>query len=77
MVDIYLDASGLGIYPPLFTSPSGDSCMIFVVVNLNYYLNDYYSFPLFLYMLMYGNVYQNKRKLKFNWKKINYNIFTS
>ena len=27
-VDIYLDASRLGIYPPLFTSPSGDSCII-------------------------------------------------
>ena len=26
MVDIYLDASRLGIYPRLFTSPSGDSC---------------------------------------------------
>ena len=23
-VEIYLDASRLGIYPPLFTSPSGD-----------------------------------------------------
>ena len=32
MVDIYLDASRLGIYPPLFTSPSGDSCIIFVCV---------------------------------------------
>ena len=29
-MDIYLDASRLGIYPPLFTSPSGDSCIIFV-----------------------------------------------
>ena len=27
-VDIYLDASRLGIYPPLFTSPSGDSCIL-------------------------------------------------
>ena len=27
-LDIYLDASRLGIYPPLFTSPSGDSCML-------------------------------------------------
>ena len=27
-MDIYLDASRLGIYPPLFTSPSGDSCII-------------------------------------------------
>ena len=26
---IYLDASRLGIYPPLFTSPSGDSCILF------------------------------------------------
>ena len=25
---IYLDASRLGIYPPLFTSPSGDSCIL-------------------------------------------------
>ena len=30
-VDIYLDASRLGIYPPLFTSPSGDSCILFAV----------------------------------------------
>ena len=28
-MDIYLDASRLGIYPPLFTSPSGDSCILF------------------------------------------------
>ena len=28
MVDIYLDASRLGIYPPLFTSLSGDSCIL-------------------------------------------------
>ena len=27
---IYLDASRLGIYPPLFTSPSGDSCILFL-----------------------------------------------
>ena len=26
---IYLDASRLGIYPPLFTFPSGDSCILF------------------------------------------------
>ena len=25
---IYINASHLGIYPPLFTSPSGDSCII-------------------------------------------------
>ena len=30
VVDIYLDASRLGIYPPLFTSPSGDSCIIYI-----------------------------------------------
>ena len=28
-VDIYLDASRLGIYPPLFSSPSGDSCILY------------------------------------------------
>ena len=27
-VDIYLDASRLGIYPPLLISPSVDSCII-------------------------------------------------
>ena len=27
-VDIYLDASRPGIYPPLFTSPSGNSCIL-------------------------------------------------
>ena len=32
-VDIYLDAFRLGIHPPLFTSPSGDSCIIF---NISY-----------------------------------------
>ena len=26
MVDIYQDAKGRGIYPPLFTDPEGDSC---------------------------------------------------
>ena len=29
-VDIYLDASCLAIYPPLFTSPSGDCCIILI-----------------------------------------------
>ena len=29
-VDIYLDASRLGIYPPLFTSPSGDSTLYII-----------------------------------------------
>ena len=29
-VDIYLDALRLGIYPPLFTSPSLDSCIIYI-----------------------------------------------
>ena len=28
---VYLDASRLGIYPPLFTSPSGDSCILFIL----------------------------------------------
>jgi len=28
-VDIFLDASRLAIYPALFTSPSGDSCIIY------------------------------------------------
>ena len=26
---IYLDASRLGIYPPLVTSPSGDNCILY------------------------------------------------
>ena len=26
---IYIDASRLGVYPLLFTSPSGDSCILF------------------------------------------------
>ena len=26
MVDIYRDAKGRGIYPPLFTDPEGDRC---------------------------------------------------
>ena len=29
VVDIYLVTSRLGIYPPLITSPSGDSCILF------------------------------------------------
>ena len=28
-VNISLDASRLGIYPPLFTSPSGDTCIVY------------------------------------------------
>jgi len=32
-VDIYLDASRLGIYPPLFTSPSGNSCILLLVAT--------------------------------------------
>ena len=31
MLDIYLYASCLGIYPPLFTSPLGDSCILFTL----------------------------------------------
>ena len=34
-MDIYLDASRLGIYPPPFTSPSGDSCIIFKITGAN------------------------------------------
>ena len=30
-MDIYLDASRLGIFLPLFTSPSGDSCILYVI----------------------------------------------
>ena len=32
-MDIYLDALRLGIYPTLFTSPSGDSCIIYLWVS--------------------------------------------
>jgi len=35
MVDIYLDAPRLGIYPPLFTSPSGNSCILILIVTLD------------------------------------------
>ena len=28
MVDIYRDAKRRGIYPPLFTDPEGDSCLV-------------------------------------------------
>ena len=31
VVDIYLDVSRLGIYPPLFTSSSGDSCILILL----------------------------------------------
>ena len=33
-VDIYLDASRLGIYQPLFTSASGDSCILYYRISL-------------------------------------------
>ena len=34
-VDIYRDAKHRGIYPPLFTSPSGDSCiLLYIRLNL-------------------------------------------
>ena len=35
MADIYLDASRLGIYPPLFTSPSGNSCIVLNKIKEN------------------------------------------
>ena len=39
MADIYLDALLLSIYPPLFTSPSGDSCILLWIelniININ------------------------------------------
>ena len=31
---VYLDASRLAIYPPLFTSPSGDSCYYTFIIIL-------------------------------------------
>ena len=37
------------------------------LVHLYFLLN--FSFPLFLCMLMYGNVHKNKGKLKLNWNK--------
>ena len=46
--------------------------MFYVVVNL--YFQSNFSFPLFLCMLMYGNVHKNKGKLKFNWKKKTANL---
>ena len=36
-MDIYLDASRLGIFPPLFTSPSGDSCVILIFRDGKFY----------------------------------------
>ena len=32
-LDMYLNASHLSIYPPLFISPSGDSCIIFSALH--------------------------------------------
>ena len=37
-MDIYLDASLLGIYPPLFASPLKDSCILFVVLDEMQYM---------------------------------------
>ena len=34
-MDIYLDALRLGIYPPLSTSPSGHSCILFFEISVN------------------------------------------
>ena len=42
-------------------------CFTYGLVQLYFLLN--FGFPLFLCMLMYGNVHKNKGKLKFNWKK--------
>ena len=39
-MDIYLDASHLGIYPPLFTSPSGESCILLVWIRNCYSQQD-------------------------------------
>ena len=33
--NMYLDASRLSIYPSLFTSPLGDSCILFTEVEVN------------------------------------------
>ena len=37
-MDIYLDASRLGIYPPLFTSPSGNSCILLLFIHFLIFL---------------------------------------
>ena len=34
LVNTYFDDSRRGIYPPLFTSPSGDSCILFASNNV-------------------------------------------
>ena len=39
-MDIYLDASRLGIYPPPFTSLSGDSCILTIVYLVAWPLNE-------------------------------------
>ena len=36
-MDIYHNASRLGVYPPLFTSPSGDSCINYCYECIHYY----------------------------------------
>ena len=43
VVDIYLDSSRLGISPPLFTSPSGDSCILYTNFFCSIYTSPYIS----------------------------------
>ena len=40
-----------------------------VYVEVNFYFQLNFTFPLFWCMLMYGNVHKHKGKQKFNWKK--------
>ena len=34
---IYTSTLRVGIYPPLFTSPSGDSCILLIIIRSKYF----------------------------------------
>ena len=57
-MDIFLDASRLGIYPQLFTSPSGDSCIIFIelvfVNNINMLGQDLKASQIFVFVIIHN-----------------------
>ena len=50
-------ASRFGIYPPLFTSPSGDSCMLLFIGKNNKQMHQFF-FARFLFIFTHGLWYQ-------------------
>ena len=63
-MDIYLDASRLGIYPPLFTSPSANSCILLLLLLLLLLLFTIGKMTV-LTMILFVHVFWNEKCINF------------